>query len=72
MKYLAFILFGLIPVITNGQTVDTLISVGKYSLHFTIIEGGGTSILFEAGGGNDGAIWKGITHIECHIAFERG
>jgi hypothetical protein len=47
--------------ITKGQSKDTLINVGKYNLHFTIISGKGIPILFEAGGGNDGAIWKSIS-----------
>jgi len=42
------------------QTVDTLINVGKYKLHFHIINGIGTPIIFESGAGNDGAIWKDL------------
>lgn len=43
------------------QKVDTLVEVGGYKLHFTILTGKGTPILFEAGGGNDGTVWEGIT-----------
>jgi hypothetical protein len=42
------------------QTVDTLIDVGKYKLHFHIINGIGTPIIFESGAGNDGTIWKDL------------
>jgi alpha/beta hydrolase fold/Tetratricopeptide repeat len=48
-------------LVIKGQTIDTLINVGKYNLHFTIIPGKGIPILFEAGGGNDGTIWNSIT-----------
>jgi hypothetical protein len=61
MKYLITIITTLISLIANGQTIDTLINVGKYNLHFTIIPGKGVPILFEAGGGNDGTIWNSIT-----------
>jgi len=40
------------------QTSDTLISVGTYSLHFTIIKGKGIPVLFESGNGDDGTVWK--------------
>jgi pimeloyl-ACP methyl ester carboxylesterase len=42
------------------QSKDTLVDVGQYKLHFNIIEGHGTPILFESGSGNDGTIWKDI------------
>ena len=41
----------------HSQTIDTLVDVGKYKLHFTVLPGKGVPILFEAGGGNDGSIW---------------
>jgi|TARA_B110000037_G_C17034309_1_gene470904 pimeloyl-ACP methyl ester carboxylesterase len=40
--------------------LDTLIDVGGYKLHFNIIKGKGTPILFEAGLGDDGTIWDNI------------
>jgi len=61
MKYLLIKIFTLISLITNAQTIDTLINVGKYKLHFTIIPGKEIPILFEAGGGNDGTVWNRIT-----------
>lgn len=41
----------------QSQTIDTLINVGKYKLHFNIVKGKGIPILFESGAGNDGSIW---------------
>jgi hypothetical protein len=43
-----------------SQTQDNLVDVGKYKLHFNIIKGQGTPILFESGSGNDGTVWKDI------------
>ena len=43
-----------------SQTKDTIVDVGKYELHFSIIEGKGTPILFESGSGNDASVWKDI------------
>ncbi len=44
----------------NSQTIDTLVEVGGYQLHFNIIKGLGIPILFESGGGHDGAVWTDI------------
>lgn len=44
----------------NAQSKDTLVDVGGYKMHFSIIEGKGTPILFESGSGNDGSVWKDI------------
>lgn len=44
----------------TAQTIDTLVDVGYYKLHFHIIKGRGTPILFEAGGGDTAAVWKNI------------
>lgn len=43
-----------------SQSRDTLVDIGGYKMHFNILSGSGTPILFEAGGGNDGSVWKGI------------
>ena len=67
MKYLTFIILGLLPILTKSQALDTLINVGKYDLHFTIIKGKGTPILFEAGGGNDGTVWNRITQAIAEV-----
>ena len=42
------------------KRLTPLVDVGGYKLHFTLIKGKGTPILFEAGGGNDGTVWNGI------------
>lgn len=41
-----------------AQTVDTLVDVGGYRLHFHIIKGKGMPILLEAGGGDDAHVWE--------------
>ncbi len=61
MKYLCLLILLFVFSITKAQTTDTLINVGRYQLHFTIIKGKNPPILFEAGGGNDGTIWNGLT-----------
>jgi pimeloyl-ACP methyl ester carboxylesterase len=45
----------------KSQTIDTLIDVGGYRLHFNIIKGKGIPILFESGGGDDGKVWDDLT-----------
>ncbi|MBA3706182.1 MAG: tetratricopeptide repeat protein [Bacteroidetes bacterium] len=58
----ATFVFGLLPRITNAQTIDTVVNVGNgHQLHFTIIKGKGTPILFEAGLGDGASIWNSIT-----------
>ena len=42
------------------QAIDTLIDVGTYKLHFKIIKGKGTPVLFESGGGLDASQWNNI------------
>ncbi|GAA4317202.1 alpha/beta hydrolase [Compostibacter hankyongensis] len=62
-KLLSFLLFLLsIGLHTKGsaQDIDTLIDVGGYKLHFKVVEGRGTPILFESGAGNDGSVWKDL------------
>jgi len=65
MKKLIFIatfVFGLLPRITTAQTIDTLVNVGNgHQLHFAIINGKGTPILFESGLGDGASIWNNIT-----------
>ena len=60
---LSLLLFG------QAQTIDTLIDVGGYNLHFNIVKGNGTPILFEAGNGSDASDWKGILK-QLHDATE--
>lgn len=58
-------------------TVDSMVNVGGYDLHFHIIKGTGTPILFESGGGDDAEAWRdilppvaAITHTTL-IAYDR-
>ncbi|MEO6302135.1 MAG: alpha/beta hydrolase, partial [Bacteroidia bacterium] len=61
MKKILLLFFSLsLSHFTNGQTLDTLIDVGGFKLHFTVVKGKGTPILFEAGNGVDGADWQPI------------
>ena len=53
-------LFATISIKGQSQTIDTLITVGKYKLHFNIVKGKGVPILFESGAGNDGTIWNNL------------
>jgi pimeloyl-ACP methyl ester carboxylesterase len=39
---------------------EKMIDVGGYRLHFRIIEGRGSPILFEAGGGDDAGVWDEV------------
>src|ERR1700679_1764494 len=44
----------------DHQTIYTLVYAGNYKLHFYIVKGTGTPILFEAGGGDDASVWTGL------------
>jgi len=57
---LAFLLMIFNPGKTYTQTIDTLIDVGSYKLHFHIVKGQGMPILFEAGGGDNGTVWNNL------------
>jgi pimeloyl-ACP methyl ester carboxylesterase len=61
VKHILTILFSL-SLLNSGQTqtIDTLVDVGGYKLHFTIIKGKGVPILFESGNGSDASDWKDI------------
>ena len=62
MKYLhfKFLMIFFLSLSMHSQTLDTLVDVGGYKMHFKILKGEGTPILFEAGAGNDGSIWDNI------------
>ncbi len=62
MKYFnfKFLMVFFLSLSMHSQTLDTLVDVGGYKMHFKIIKGEGTPILFEAGAGNDGSIWDNI------------
>jgi len=42
------------------KQIDTLLSIRNHKIHFSIIKGEGTPILFENGGNNDVSTWKPI------------
>ena len=48
----------------KGQTqmIDTLVNVGTHKLHFNIIKGKGTPIIFESGNGDDATVWEELLH----------
>ena len=56
LSLICIIIFGL----AKAQTIDTFINVGAHKLHFNILKGTGTPILFEAGNGDDGSVWEPI------------
>ncbi|MCI4669452.1 MAG: alpha/beta fold hydrolase [Bacteroidia bacterium] len=59
-KLIAAMIALLLPLGLAGQAIDTMISVGKHRIHFSITPGDGDPILFEAGSGNDGSIWNDL------------
>ena len=58
--YFKFLVLFLLPLSIHSQTLDTLVDIGGYKMHFKIMKGNGTPILFEAGAGNDGSVWDNI------------
>ena len=58
--YFKFLFALIVPLSMNAQSQDTLVDVGGYKMHFNIIKGEGTPILFEAGAGNDASVWNDI------------
>ncbi|MHA4742013.1 alpha/beta fold hydrolase [Dyadobacter sp. MSC1_007] len=50
----------------NAQLIDTLVAVSPYNLHFRIIKGKKTPLLFESGGGLDASQWDSIATILHH------
>lgn len=64
--YLTLLVILSISLSMHSQTLDTLVDVGGYKMHFKIMKGEGTPILFEAGAGNDGSVWDPILR-KIHI-----
>ncbi|MGB6151008.1 MAG: alpha/beta hydrolase, partial [Pricia sp.] len=58
--YFKLLVFFFLPFSMYSQTQDTLVDVGGYKIHFKVMKGKGTPILFEAGAGNDGSVWDNI------------
>lgn len=46
--------------ISQNIVIETLVDVGGYNMNFYIIKGQGNPILFEAGAGDNGLVWKDI------------
>lgn len=44
----------------QSPKLDTLVSIGTYKLHFTILQGKGIPILFESGNGSDATVWNNL------------
>lgn len=60
-RKITLVLFCVLAVsLAKAQNIDTLVDVGGHKLHFNIIKGSGTPILFESGNGDDGSIWQPI------------
>lgn len=57
---IASILTALCATDAMCQAIDTAVDVGGYRLHFHIVKGTGTPILFESGGGDDATVWRDI------------
>ena len=71
------VLFGSTANLARSQGNDFFLEAGGDRLHFHILKGSGVPILFEAGGGDDGAVWTkiigpihDITHATV-IAYDR-
>ena len=62
MRFIKLIILFLLFIClkADAQTIDTLIDLGSYKLHFKITKGKGTPILFESGGGLDIHQWDNI------------
>lgn len=61
MKQLFTIFFSLSLLnLGQAQTIDTLVDVGGYKLHFSIVKGKGVPILFESGNGSNASDWKDL------------
>jgi hypothetical protein len=61
-KYLltAIVVMGLMAEAVQCQTIDTLLDVGGYRLHFRIMKGKGMPILFKGGSQADVSVWDTI------------
>ncbi|RIV34881.1 alpha/beta hydrolase [Flagellimonas lutimaris] len=58
--YFKFLMLFFLSFSMHSQSLDTLVDLGGYKMHFNVMEGKGTPILFEAGGGNDATVWHGL------------
>ncbi len=60
MRHFLITLLAITSLSMHAQSQDTLVDIGGYKMHFKIMKGKGTPILFEAGAGNDGSVWNNI------------
>ncbi|MFK7812554.1 MAG: alpha/beta fold hydrolase [Maribacter sp.] len=60
MRHFLITFLVIISFSMHVQSQDTLVDVGGYKMHFKILKGEGTPILFDAGAGNDGSVWANI------------
>jgi len=60
MRHFLITLLAFASLSMNAQSQDTLVDIGGYKMHFQIMNGKGTPILFEAGAGSDGSVWDNI------------
>ena len=58
--YFTFLTIFALSFTIHSQTADTLVDIDGYNMHFNIMKGEGTPILFEAGGGDDSSVWAPI------------
>jgi pimeloyl-ACP methyl ester carboxylesterase len=61
-----FLILLLVAGNAEAQLLDTIIVVSPYKLHFRILKGKGSPILFESGGGLDASQWDSIATILHH------
>ncbi|WP_082960170.1 alpha/beta fold hydrolase [Maribacter hydrothermalis] len=59
-RYLTLLFSTFLSFYMHSQQLDTLVDIGGYKMHFKIIKGEGTPILFESGAGNEGSVWDNI------------
>lgn len=62
-KHFLLIIFLLVAHNATAQLLYTLIDVGPYKLHFKILRGKNSPILFESGGGLDASQWDSIAPV---------
>lgn len=62
-RCLTLILIFFSTLMLQSQVLDTLVDVGGYKLHFNIIKGKGTPILFEPGNSFKGLPWNGTLEL---------
>jgi hypothetical protein len=55
-----FLILNFTVIYGQNEVLDTLVDIGGYKMHFSILKGDGTPILFESGAGNDGSVWNSI------------